>query len=86
MDFFNEAQIRGLVVFLVGMGILGWCARMERREYKEIRDDPKAKWEVIDGVEARVRQAKRRSARGFFMTLVGLGAALYGIVVFFMNI
>lgn len=86
MDFLNEGQITGLLFFGAGMLLLGWCGKMERREYKEMRDDPKAKWEMIDRDEKRVAQAKRRSFRGLVMTLAGVGCALYGAVVFFMNI
>ena len=85
MDFFNESQILGLVLFAVGVFLLNLCAKLERKDYMELRD-PKIKWELIDKDEKRVSQMRIKSARGWAMTLIGIGMALYGSVIFFMNI
>lgn len=75
----------GVGFFLLGVFLLNWCAKMERRDYQILRD-PKLKWEMIDKDKKRTRDLKRQSMRGTIMTLTGLGCAIYGAVTFFMNV
>lgn len=73
----TENLIIGVVLMLVGMGLLSWCQKMERKDFK-IRNDPREKWAYIDGAKADVE--RKSSIRGTLMALVGGGLALWGFV------
>jgi len=74
----TENLIMGVVLLVVGLGLLSWCERLERRDFK-IRNDPREKWAYIDGAKAGLQ--KKRSIRGTLMALVGAGLSLWGFVV-----
>ena len=82
-DFINENQIIGLVCLIVGSGLLAWCTRMERADFKK-RRDVKEKWSYIDGEKD--EEISRQKARGFVLTLVGAALAIFGLISFLINI
>ncbi len=84
-DYITEEQIFGLIFFVAGVFLLNLCAKWERKDYLVARD-PKLKWEYIDKDSNRQAEVRQKSTRGWIMTLIGLGLALYGAVTFFMNI
>ena len=83
MDLFNKSQIVGVVLFFAGSGILTFCNRYERKVDEKLKD-PKIRWAVLDGNKNTL--IKEKSVRGTVMTLMGVGMALYGIVLFLKNI
>lgn len=89
MDFLtgiiSKEQWIGLIAFFIGAAILNWCSKLERREF-EVTRDPKEKWKYIDRSEEQEAFIKRKSMRGWLMTLAGAGAALYGFFTFLANI
>ncbi len=82
---FNEDQILGAVLFFIGIGILSWCAKVEKKQFAKMRD-PKMKWAYIDA-EGKMRgEVKKRNVRSIVLTLLGGGMALYGFVSFLVNV
>lgn len=84
-DFFNENQIFGAVLFIAGLALLSWCARVERVELAKMRD-PKLKWAYIDADGKKRDEVKKRNRRSIIVTLVGGGMALYGFLDFLSNV
>ncbi len=84
-DLLNEGQMMGAGFFLFGVFLLNWCAKMERKDFQVMRD-PKLKWERIDKDKKRIQDMKKKSTRGTFMTLTGLGCAVYGAFKFFISV
>lgn len=82
MDLFNKNQIFGAVLFFAGVMILTFCNKYERSVDEKLRD-PKLRWSVIDGNKNAM--LKEKSFRGTVMTVIGLGSAVYGFVLFLMN-
>ncbi len=78
-------MLTGLVIFAIGIGLLTWCAKVERKELEKMRD-PKAKWAFIDGDSESMRILKIRAIRGLTLTVVGIICSLYGFVKFISNI
>lgn len=83
MDFTNKNQILGVALFLVGSWILTLCRQYENKLDEKFKD-PKTRWAVIDGNKNTA--LKQKSLRGTIMTVVGLAMALYGIVLFLINL
>lgn len=84
-EFFNENQIFGSVLFLAGIALLSWCARVERVEMLKMRD-PKLKWAYIDADGKKRDEVKKRNRRSIIVTLLGGGMALYGLIDFLVNV
>lgn len=72
-------QLLNIAFFIAGTSVLTWCANVERKENAE-RSDLKEKWAFIDG--RKNADLRKRSIRGFIMTLIGASLALYGIISF----
>jgi len=85
LGIFTIEQIYGLVAFFVGIFILNWCSRLERRDFEKMRD-PKLKWKYIDPGEAESQEMRKKSLRGWVMTLAGVGCAVYGFFTILANI
>lgn len=84
MDFtIVKEQILGIIFFVVGLIVLSWCSSIEREDEKS-RRDPKEKWSFIDG--EREGEIAKRKYRGFIMSLIGGGMALFGFVWFLWHI
>ncbi len=84
-DFFNEDQILGAVLFVVGIALLTWLSNTERKQLIKMRD-PKLKWAYIDADGKKREEVKKRNRRSIIITLVGGGMALYGFVDFLTNV
>ena len=84
-EFFNENQVFGAVLFVVGIALLSWCARVERAELAKMRD-PKLKWAYIDADGKKRDEVKKRNRRSIIVTLVGGSMALYGFIDFLRNV
>ena len=84
-EFFNESQVFGAVLFILGIGMLSWCARVERAELAKMRD-PKLKWAYIDADGKKRDEVRKRNRRSIIVTLVGGGMALYGFIDFLRNV
>jgi hypothetical protein len=84
-EFFNESQVFGAVLFVVGIALLSWCARVERAEMAKMRD-PKLKWAYIDADGKKRDEVKKRNRRSIIITLVGGSMALYGFIDFLRNV
>lgn len=82
---FSEEQIPGAIFFIVGMALLSWCSKVERKEMLKMRD-PKQKWSYIDAKGKKKQEIKKRNARGIIFTLIGGGMALYGFLSFLINV
>ncbi len=78
-------MLTGLIVFSIGVGLLTWCAKVERKELEKMRD-PQAKWAFIDGDSQSMRILKVRAIRGIALTAVGLICSIYGFIKFISNI
>ena len=81
--FIVAEQIVGLICLILGIGVLTYCAKIERKE-RAVRRDPKEKWAFIDGQKK--EEVSRQNIRGMIMTVVGLGLCVYGFVSFMMNL
>ena len=84
-EFFNEDQIFGAVLFLAGMALLSWCAKVERVQMAKMRD-PKLKWAYIDSDGKKRDEVKKRNWRSIIVTIIGGGMALYGFLDFLINV
>ena len=84
-DFFNENQILGALLFIVGIALLSWCARVERLQMAKMRD-PKLKWAYIDADGKKRDEVRKRNRRSIIVTLVGGSMALYGFIDFLRNV
>jgi hypothetical protein len=78
-----EDQILGLVFLVIGILILTWCARIDRKAFLK-RRDPKEKWSYIDGEKEDV--VTRNKSRGFIMMLIGASMSIFGLVSFLLNL
>jgi hypothetical protein len=84
-EYFNEDQILGAVLFIVGIAMLSWCARVERKQMHKMRD-PKLKWAYIDAEGTKRNEVRLRTRRSIIVTIVGGGMALYGFIDFLGNV
>ncbi|MDH5763847.1 MAG: hypothetical protein OEZ51_12760 [Nitrospinota bacterium] len=84
-DFFNEDQILGAVLFVVGMFLLSWLAKTEREQQAKMRD-PRLKWSYIDAEGKKREEVKKRTSRSIIVTIIGGGMALYGFLSFLANV
>jgi hypothetical protein len=84
-DIFNEGQIFGAVLFIAGVALLSWCAKVERVEMAKMRD-PKLKWAYIDAEGKKRDEVRKRNRRSIIITLVGGGMAVYGFIDFLANV
>lgn len=84
-EFFNEGQILGAVLFIVGIALLSWCARVERKQMAKMRD-PKLKWAYIDADGMKRDEVRLRTRRSLIITVVGGGMALFGFIDFLLNV
>ena len=83
--FFNEDQIFGAVLFFLGIGILSWCTKVEKKQFAKMRD-PKMKWAYIDAEGKKRGEVKKRNMRSIILTVLGGGMALYGFLDFLGNV
>jgi hypothetical protein len=83
--FFNEDQILGAVMFFVGMALLTWLSKTERKQEAKMRD-PKLKWSYIDAEGKKRDEVKKRNSRSIIVTLIGGSMALYGFLSFLANV
>ncbi len=83
--FFNVDQIFGAVLFFLGIGILSWCTKVEKKQLVKMRD-PKLKWAYIDADGKKRDEVKKRNTRSIILTLLGGGLALYGFMDFLGNV
>lgn len=84
-EYFNEGQILGAVLFIVGIALLSWCARVERKQMAKMRD-PKLKWAYIDADGMKRGEVRLRTRRSLIITVVGGGMALFGFIDFLLNV
>jgi hypothetical protein len=84
-EFFNESQIPGAILFIVGIALLSWLSKVERKQLAKMRD-PKLKWAYIDADGKKRDEVKKRNRRSIIVTLVGGSMALYGFIDFLRNV
>lgn len=84
-EFFNESQIPGAVLFVVGIALLTWLAKVEGKQMAKMRD-PKLKWAYIDADGKKRDEVKKRGRRSIIVTLIGGAMALYGFIDFLSNV
>ena len=84
-DFFNESQITGAVLFILGIALLSWCARVERAELAKMRD-PKLKWAYIDAEGKKRDEVRKMHRRSIVVNLIGGGMAVFGLLSFLANV
>lgn len=84
-QFFNDDQIFGAVLFIAGLALLSWCAKVERVEKAKMRD-PKLKWAYIDAEGKKRDEVRKMQRRSIIVNLVGGGMALYGFLSFLGNV
>ena len=73
----------GLAFMILGVGILIWCSKMDRKDFLK-RRDPKEKWSFIDGEKD--SEVTKQKVRGYILMLVGAGLAMFGLISFLINI
>jgi hypothetical protein len=81
-DYIVGDQILGLVFLVIGVLILTWCARIDRKAFLK-RRDPKEKWSYIDGEKE--DEVSQNKFRGFIMMLIGASMSIFGLVSFLIN-
>ena len=84
-EFFNQDQIMGAVLFFLGIGILSWCTKVEKKQFAKMRD-PKMKWAYLDAEGKKRDEVKKRNVRSIVFTVLGGGLALYGFMDFLGNV
>ena len=84
-EFFNEAQIPGAFFFIVGIALLTWLTKVERKQMAKMRD-PKLKWAYIDSDGKKRDEVKKRNIRSIIVTLIGGSMAMYGFIDFLRNV
>jgi hypothetical protein len=84
-EYFNEDQILGAVLFVVGIALLTWCAKVERVEKTKMRD-PKLKWAYIDAEGKKRDEFRKMQRRSIIINIVGGGMALFGLFSFLGNV
>jgi hypothetical protein len=84
-EFFNEGQIPGAIMFVIGIALLTWLAKVERKQMTKMRD-PKLKWAYIDADGKTRDEVKKRSRRSIIVTLIGGIIAFYGFIDFLRNV
>jgi hypothetical protein len=84
-EFFNEDQILGTVLFVIGIFLLTWLSKTEKKQ-EAIMRDPKLKWAYIDAKGKKRAEVKKRNSRSILFTLIGGGMALYGFFSFLVNV
>ena len=84
-EFFNENQVVGAVLFIVGVALLSWLSKVERAQMAKMRD-PKLKWAYIDSDGKKQDEVRHRKRRSIIVTLVGGSMALYGFIDFLRNV
>ena len=84
-DYINDDQILGAVLFFVGMALLSWLSKTEKKQEAVMRD-PKLKWAYIDAKGKKRNEVKKRNSRSIIVTLIGGGMALYGFMSFLTNV
>ena len=84
-EFFNENQIFGAFLFIVGIALLTWLSNTERKQLAKMRD-PKLKWAYIDADGKKRDEVKQRNRRSIIITLIGGSLALYGFIDFLSNV
>jgi len=83
MDFINTNQLIGIALFFVGSGIMTWCNRYEAKIDRQLRD-PRMRYAVIDGGKDNIK--KKKTLVGTLLSILGIGCAIGGIVLFFLNV
>ena len=83
--YFNEGQILGAALFIIGLALLTWCAWVERKQMVRMRD-PKLKWAYIDAEGMKRAEVRLRNRRSIIGTVIGGGMALYGFIDFLGNV
>jgi hypothetical protein len=84
-EFFNESQIPGAILFIVGIALLTWLSKVERKQMAKMRD-PKLKWAYIDADGKKRDEVRKRNRRSIIVTLIGGSMALYGFIDFLSNV
>lgn len=84
-EYFNENQIIGAVLFVVGFIILTWCSKVEHKQMVKMRD-PRVKWSYIDSEGKKRDEVKKRNLRSTLLTIIGGGMAVYGFISILVNI
>jgi len=82
---FTVGQIIDAIIFFCGVGVLTWCAKVERKQMEKMRD-PREKWAYIDGDKDKEKELKFRSLRSIALTVLGVALALYGFFDFLSQI
>ncbi|UCD11450.1 MAG: hypothetical protein JSU88_12510 [Nitrospinaceae bacterium] len=80
MDFINQEQIWGIILYFIGSGVLTLCSKWELREVEEYRD---MRNRYRDNIK---KNPFVRSLRARLMTASGFLISLVGAALFFMNI
>ncbi len=80
MDFINQQQIWGVVLYFIGSGLLTLCSKWEVREAEEYRD---LRHRYRDNIK---KNPFTHSLRAKMMTAAGFLISLGGAGLFFMNI
>ena len=75
----------GIIFLILGIGVLVWCARMDRSDFMK-RRDPKNKWSYIDSDKETDQDVLKQKARGMVLMVIGAGLSLFGLVSFLINI
>ena len=84
-NLFNEDQIIGAVLFLAGIALLTWCAKVERVEMAKMRD-PKLKWAYIDADGKMKGEVKKMKIRSIIVNIVGVSMGIFGILSIVWNV
>ncbi|MGV7220585.1 MAG: hypothetical protein ACQ9MH_03545 [Nitrospinales bacterium] len=81
-DLIVKEQLLGLAFLIVGIGVLTWCASIDRKDFLK-RRDPKEKWSYIDGEKE--DELTKNKTRGIIMMLIGASMSLFGLISFLLN-
>jgi len=82
-DFIVKEQILGLIFLILGVGVLTWCARLDRQAFLK-RRDPKEKWSYIDGEKE--EEITKTKARGAILMVIGASMSIFGLISFLLNL
>lgn len=81
--FINDAQLLGILLFFAGSWLLERCRRWESKRQEKMKD-PRDRWAFYG--KGKFEFLLPTTTRGTFMAIAGAGLALWGLILFMVNI
>ena len=83
MSFISKQQLYGAILFFIGSFVLSICSKWEKKRKEKLKD-PKVR--IANYGQKKSDLMKSYTLRGALLTFTGLGLAIFGALLFLMNI